>query len=85
MGGNALRDDSKINKTLLRTKKHGSCFTWRYFDEKDRFTEYYDETFIILDTAGDRVVSREELRELIGENQNIYYGQYGVGVERPME
>ena len=69
--------------------QNGVCsvviIAWRYFDEKDRFTEYYDETFIILDTAGDRVVSREELRELIGENQNIYYGQYGVGVERPME
>ncbi len=45
---------------------------------------YYDETFILLDASGARVVSREELIELIGENQNIHYGEYGEKQEIPM-
>ncbi len=46
--------------------------------------EWYDETFILLDETGDHVVSREELTELIGENRNIYSGQYGTPIEMPL-
>ena len=57
---------------------------WRYFDQDDSFVEYYDETFILLDETGDHIISREELIELIGENQNIYNKEYGVATSRPM-
>jgi len=57
---------------------------WRYFAEEDWLVEYYDETFILLDETGDRVVSREELIELIGENRNISGKEYGVGIYIPM-
>lgn len=46
--------------------------------------EYYDETFILLDETGDHIISREELIELIGDNQNISNKEYGVGIEMPM-
>ena len=48
------------------------------------YTEYYDETFIILDGTGDHIISREELIELIGDNQNIFCEEYGVGIPMPM-
>jgi len=51
---------------------------WEYFDEDDYHTAYYDETFILLDETGDRIISREDLIDLIGENPNIYHGEYGV-------
>ena len=54
---------------------------WKYFDQKDNTIEYCDETFILLDETGDRVVSREELIGLIGNNGNIYTKEYGVGYE----
>lgn len=57
---------------------------WRYFEEDDYYTEYYDETFILLDETGDHIISREELIELIGDNQNISDEEYGVGIEMPM-
>ena len=57
---------------------------WRYYAEDDYYMEYYDETFILLDETGDHIVSREELIELIGDNRNIYHGEYGVGMEMPM-
>ena len=57
---------------------------WRYYAEDDYYTEYYDETFILLDETGDHIISREELIELIGDNQNISYEEYGVGIEMPM-
>ena len=47
--------------------------------------EYYDETFILTDGTGDHIISREALIELIGDNQNISYVEYGVGIELPME
>ena len=43
--------------------------------------ELYDETFILLDEAGDHIISREELIELIGENQNISNQNYGYPLE----
>ena len=45
---------------------------------------YYDETFILLDETGDHIISRENLIELIGENRNISYEEYGVGIDMPM-
>ncbi len=39
---------------------------------------YCDETFILLDEKGDRVVSREELISLIGKNKNISDYKYGA-------
>lgn len=57
---------------------------WRYYAEDDYYMEYYDETFILLDETGDHIISREELIELIGDNQNISYEEYGVGIEMPM-
>ena len=57
---------------------------WRYYAEDDCCMEYYDETFILLDETGDHIISREELIELIGDNQNISYEEYGVGIEMPM-
>ena len=57
---------------------------WRYFDQKDYFTHYYDETFILLDETGDNIVSREKLIKLIGENCNIYQKEYGVAISIPM-
>lgn len=57
---------------------------WRYFEEDDYCMEYYDETFILLDETGDHIISREDLVELIGENQNISYEEYGVGIDMPM-
>lgn len=57
---------------------------WRYFAEDDYYMEYYDETFNLLDETGDHIISREELIELIGDNQNISYKEYGVGIELPM-
>lgn len=57
---------------------------WRYYDQDDYYVEYYDETFILLDEAGDHIVSREELLDLIGENRNISYEEYGVGIDMPM-
>lgn len=57
---------------------------WRYFAEDNYYMEYYDETFILLDETGDHIISREELIELIGDNRNISYKEYGVGIELPM-
>ena len=57
---------------------------WRYFAEDDYYMEYYDETFILLDETGDHLIPREELIERIGDNQNISYEEYGVGIEMPM-
>ena len=57
---------------------------WRYYAKNDYCMEYYDETFIILDETGDHIISREKLTALIGNNSNIYNGEYGVGIEMPM-
>jgi len=57
---------------------------WRYFQEGDVYTQYYDETFILLDKTGDHIISREELIELIGENRNISHEEYGVAISMPM-
>ena len=57
---------------------------WRYFEEDNYYMEYYDETFILLDETGDHIISREDLIELIGDNRNISYKEYGVGIELPM-
>ncbi len=57
---------------------------WRYFAEDDYYMEYYDETFILLDETGDHIISREDLINLIGDNQNISYEEYGVGIPMPM-
>ncbi len=57
--------------------------SWRHSKDGDYSEQYYDETFIILDDTGARVVSREELIDMIGDNQNIYYDEYGVGIEMP--
>ena len=57
---------------------------WRYFEEDNYHMEYYDETFILLDETGDHIISREALIELIGDNRNISYKEYGVGIELPM-
>ena len=57
---------------------------WRYWDQEDPYTEYYDETFILLDETGDHIISREELIELIGENQNISHEEYGTAISMPM-
>ena len=54
---------------------------WRYFDTADDSIGYLDETFILLEETGGRIVSREELIRLIGNNSNIYTGEYGVGYE----
>ena len=56
---------------------------WNYWDQ-DGYVQYYDETFIILDETGDHIVSREDLIELIGDNPNIYTGEYGVGITMPL-
>jgi len=56
---------------------------WRYFGDEDHLTEYYDETFILLDETGDHLISREGLIELIGDNRNISYREYGVGFPLP--
>ncbi len=58
--------------------------SWRYREEKDAHTEYYDEVFIILDKKGDRYISREDLIKLIGENKNIYTKQYGEKIPMPI-
>ncbi len=50
---------------------------WRHLDEDYR--EYYDETFILLEENGPRLVSREQLIDRIGRNVNISYDEYGVG------
>lgn len=57
---------------------------WEWLDIEDYSATmgYYDETFILLDETGAHVISREELTALIGQNRNIYYGEYGVGEER---
>ena len=57
---------------------------WRYYDEKNTHMEYYDETFILLEVTGDHIISREELKEQIGENPNISEEAYGVGIPMPM-
>ena len=60
---------------------------WRYFDQEEQpdeevlYTAYYDETFILLDETGDRIVSREELVSLIGDSVRISDMEYGVGHE----
>lgn len=66
---------------------------WRYYEHVEEFNgvkgvrgiEYYDETFILLDETGDHLISRDELIELIGNNRNISYEEYGIGVEMPWE
>jgi hypothetical protein len=55
---------------------------WYEYEHYTAVLEYYDETFILLDETGDHIISREELTELIGQNRNIYYGEYGVGKEK---
>lgn len=57
--------------------------TWNYWDQ-DGYVKYYDETFILLDETGDHMISREKLIELIGDNPNIFDGEYGVGIDMPM-
>ena len=57
---------------------------WRYYDEENTHIEYYDETFILLSETGDHIISREELKEQIGENPNISEEAYGVGIPMPM-
>ncbi len=59
--------------------------SWRYSKEGEYNEQYYDETFVLLEESGARIVSREELTRLIGENTNMYYGEYGVGIEMPQE
>lgn len=56
---------------------------WRYCEENDPFEQYYDETFILLDDCGARIVSREDLIALIGENPNISEDAYGTGFTVP--
>ncbi len=58
--------------------------TWRHSDENDYFMQYYDETFILLEDSGAMIVSREALISLIGDNRNIWYGEYGVGEPIPV-
>lgn len=58
--------------------------SWRYKDQGNDYLEYYDETFILLDKAGDYLVSREELIELIGKNPYIYLAPYGEQIAMPM-
>ncbi len=58
--------------------------SWVYC-ELDYSMEYRDESFILLTENGAKNVSREEITALIGENDNIFYGEYGVGMEIPME
>ncbi len=52
--------------------------SWRYCNEDNSLEQCYDETFILLEKEGARVVSRDELITLIGNNNNIYSGKYGV-------
>lgn len=58
--------------------------SWRYYDAEDWHTQYYDETFILLDETGDHIISREELIGLIGDHQNIFHWEYGAGMLMPM-
>ncbi len=58
--------------------------TWIYQKEDDDYIHYQDETFILLDSRGAKKVSREKLIELIGENPNIYRGEYGAEIIEPM-
>ncbi len=53
---------------------------WRYTNEKERHSLYYDEMFILLENGGDRMISREELIELIGDNPNISKVEYGTNI-----
>ena len=51
--------------------------SWKYRDPTIKYSLYYDETFILLDSEGDRIISREDLIELIGYNENIPNREYG--------
>ncbi len=51
--------------------------SWLYVEENDSFIRYMDESFILLEKERARLISREELIALIGENRNIYTGEYG--------
>ena len=53
---------------------------WRYTNEKERRSLYYDEMFILLENGGDRMISREELIEIIGDNPNISKVEYGTNI-----
>ncbi len=57
---------------------------WLHSDENDYFMQYYDETFVLLEGSGARIVSREELISLIGKNPNIGDNEYGVGYPVPV-
>jgi len=56
--------------------------TWLYRDMsvKYQYTWYYDESYLLFDMEKGtmREVSRKTLKRLIGENRNIYNGNYGV-------
>ena len=53
---------------------------WRYTNEKEIRSLYYDEMFILLENGGDRMISREELIEIIGDNPNISKVEYGTNI-----
>lgn len=62
---------------------------WKHFETWQNGVEwgareYYDEMFILIDETGDHLISREDLIELIGENRNISWAQYGVGQIMPL-
>ncbi len=51
---------------------------WIYTGEKDSWTQYFDESFFLLTEEGAKLISREDLINLIGENQNISHYKYGT-------
>ncbi len=57
---------------------------WRYA-EQDFSAQYYDETFLLLEAGGVRIVTRDELIALIGYNQNISGYDYGAAYPVPWE
>lgn len=59
----------------------GGNRVWVYqrdLENMKNWGSFYDETFILLEENGDRVISREDLIELIGENPNISNEEYGT-------
>ncbi len=59
---------------------------WRYQEKDNYFIQYYDDAYVLYDMSADTAtdISRDDLVNIVG-TRNVYMGEYGVGIEMPME
>ncbi len=60
--------------------------TWRYKEQDDWYTQYYDDSYILYDMESSTAnyIKRDRLKEIVGE-RNISSVEYGVPIEMVYE